>query len=286
MDSEVWQNAGLWKVWTWALLSAAWKPHYVAVPTGRGETTVHLKRGQLVYGRYAAARKLGLKPSTVRNHIGKLTCMGNLDTQSHGHYSILTVCNYDSYQGTDNGESAPIGQAKDKQRTQHKKGIEEKPPPPGRETGNSGASRRGRAAGGGGETGQEKQKKKDRQKAEARLRQCGVMVRTSKNLSAAFDLDRIERHCRQFDTVRERGGNITPGLLVRQIESNGTWDLPRSKAPPPKTEYSIYVCVKCKKEFVASGRSDVRLCRDGNCRGRSERTGDIDESQVRQVVEE
>lgn len=98
IDSRVFQNEGLLKVWIWCLLKANHEEAWVPVKTGKGKIEVHLKPGQFIFGRKSAAKELKMKPSTVRNRILKLKKFGNLDIQSDTQYSIITIINWEVYQ--------------------------------------------------------------------------------------------------------------------------------------------------------------------------------------------
>lgn len=104
LKSRVFQSDGLLKVWLWCLLKANHKDEWVAVKTGRGKTEVLVKRGQFIFGRKTAAKSLRMKGSTVQDRIKKLANMQNLVTQNKTHYSIISICNYDIYQGHENEE--------------------------------------------------------------------------------------------------------------------------------------------------------------------------------------
>ena len=118
MESAVWQNEGLLKVWIWCLLKANHKTRWVSVNTGGGTKPVEVKRGQFIYGRYMAARELKMQPSTVRNRIKKLEKLQNLDTLKDTHYTLVTVRYYDTYQNLELVLGQAKGQAEDKLRTQ------------------------------------------------------------------------------------------------------------------------------------------------------------------------
>jgi hypothetical protein len=98
LESEVFQSDALFKFFMWCLLSASHKEHFVPIKTGRGETIVRLLPGQLIYGRYASARKLRCKPATSRNFLLKLKNMQILDTQHSTHFTIITIMNWNIYQ--------------------------------------------------------------------------------------------------------------------------------------------------------------------------------------------
>lgn len=98
MESQVWNNDGLWKVWCWCLMRASYKERWVPVTTGSGSTEVLLKPGQFIFGRNTAAKKLGMKPSTIKKRMDKLEKIGNINIQSNSHYSIVSVCSWEKFQ--------------------------------------------------------------------------------------------------------------------------------------------------------------------------------------------
>jgi hypothetical protein len=103
-DSRVFQNEGLWKVWTWCLMRAAYEPHWAKIKVGRQTTEVWLESGQFIFGRYSAAKRLKMKPSTVRNRMQKLENMRNVDIKEDSKYSIISIVNWDIYQPEKNKE--------------------------------------------------------------------------------------------------------------------------------------------------------------------------------------
>ncbi len=113
-DSRIFQSEGLLKVWIWCLLKASHIERWVSIRTGRGTIEILLKPGQFIYGRNSAAKELRMKPSTVRNRIQKLKNIENLDIQKDTHFSIITVKNWDTYQGNEKKEDSK----EDNQRTQ------------------------------------------------------------------------------------------------------------------------------------------------------------------------
>jgi hypothetical protein len=98
MDSRVFQNEGLLKVWIWCLCRANWKRCYVAITTGRGSTEVELQPGQFIFGRATAAKALRMKSATVQDRMRKLVDIKNIIMQPVTHYSIVTICNWATYQ--------------------------------------------------------------------------------------------------------------------------------------------------------------------------------------------
>jgi len=98
LDSQVFQNEGLFKVFGWMLLKANHAEAWVPIKTGRGIQEVHVKAGQFIFGRHSAAKELKMAPSTIWKRMQKLKNMQNCDIESNSHYSIITIIKWDSYQ--------------------------------------------------------------------------------------------------------------------------------------------------------------------------------------------
>jgi len=104
INSRVFRNDALWKVWTWCLLKASYKERWVTMITGKSEIEVKIHPGQFVYGRFSAAKELNMKPSSVRNRMEKLKNMRNVDIKEDSQYSIVSIINWDAYQIKKNKE--------------------------------------------------------------------------------------------------------------------------------------------------------------------------------------
>lgn len=113
--SAVFQNDGLWKVWCWCLMRANWKENHVPITTGRGQSIATVKPGQFVFGRKTASEELGMRPSTVQDRMAKLEKMGNIVRQPSTHYTVITVCNWESYQSERLSARQPSRQPSDNQ---------------------------------------------------------------------------------------------------------------------------------------------------------------------------
>ena len=113
IESRVFTNADLWKVWCWCLMRANHKPTWVTVKTGRGESEVFLQPGQFIFGRKTAAKKLRMKQSSIRNRIEKLKNIGNLENQPNTNYTIIKILNWDTYNQSEKKEDSK----EDNQRT-------------------------------------------------------------------------------------------------------------------------------------------------------------------------
>ncbi len=98
VDSQVFQDEGLWKIWTWCLLKASHKNHWVKLKVGKADTEVGVKPGQFVFGRKSASQALRMKATTLWYRMKKLERMGNIDIDSNTHFSVVTICNWRRYQ--------------------------------------------------------------------------------------------------------------------------------------------------------------------------------------------
>jgi hypothetical protein len=102
IDSRVFQNEGLLKVWVWCLLKASYTKRWVPVVVGRAVVEVELQPGQFVFGRASAAQALRMTPSGIWKRMQKLKNLQNCDIESNSHYSIITIRNWDTYQSDEN----------------------------------------------------------------------------------------------------------------------------------------------------------------------------------------
>ena len=118
LDSMIFSSQTGLKIWIWLLLKASFKKRYVSLKIGKGETTVTIERGQLLFGRYKAEEELCIDGSTIYKWIKKLEENGMILIQSNNQYSIITICNYDTYQS---------GNATNEQPTNNQRTTNEQP---------------------------------------------------------------------------------------------------------------------------------------------------------------
>ena len=98
LDGRIFQDPALLKVWVWCLLRANHEDRWVPVRTGRGETTVLIKRGELIFGRNSASIELDMPPTTVRDRMRVLCKIDAIALKPVTHFSIVTIINYETYQ--------------------------------------------------------------------------------------------------------------------------------------------------------------------------------------------
>lgn len=100
-ESAIFASMVLLKVWVWALTKATHRRIVSSIRTGRGTSQVEVLPGQFIYGRNVAAEELDMPPSTVHDAMQKLKSLGSLDIKPDTHCSLITICNWKSYQDLD-----------------------------------------------------------------------------------------------------------------------------------------------------------------------------------------
>ena len=119
LESQVFANSTALKIWVWCLLKANSKDKYVSLKVGRGETTIQIKIGQFLFGRFKAEEELGIDGSTIYRWIQKFSTpeFDMITIESNSHYSIITINNWASYQDEDNSKRTTNEQPMNSKRT-------------------------------------------------------------------------------------------------------------------------------------------------------------------------
>jgi hypothetical protein len=99
MDSPVFADPWLFKIWMWCLFKAAYTPKKVNI----GSEIITLERGQFVYGRKKAVEELSdsknkISESSFYRRTAFLEKNGSIVQKSNNRYTLVTVVNYDIYQ--------------------------------------------------------------------------------------------------------------------------------------------------------------------------------------------
>ena len=94
LDSKVFSNERLLKVWIWCLLKTSHTDRNILI----GMQDVTVKAGQFVFGRANASEELGIPQSTVWGCMKKLESWGNISIESNNKFSVVTIENWASYQ--------------------------------------------------------------------------------------------------------------------------------------------------------------------------------------------
>ena len=104
LDSEIFANSKALKIFIWLLLKANIQPRFSSLKIGEGESSVQIGYAQILFGRYKAEEELSIDGSTIYKLLKKMEESGMIKIESNNHYSIITICNFELYQGTYNKE--------------------------------------------------------------------------------------------------------------------------------------------------------------------------------------
>ena len=128
LDSAVFQDAEVLKVWIWLLCNVAFEQHDT-ICYGK---VIHLKPGQIATGRKKIAQCTDLNETKVYRALTVLKSLGNIEIKATNKYSIITVVNWEKYQDENgkrtaneqqtNSKTTTDEQQDDSKRTQHKNG--------------------------------------------------------------------------------------------------------------------------------------------------------------------
>ena len=128
LDSAVFQDAEILKVWIWLLCNVAFEQHDT-ICYGK---VIHLKPGQIATGRKKIAQCTDLNENKVYRALTALKSLGNIEIKATNKYSIITVVNWDKYQEENgkrttgeqqnNSKTTTEEQQGNNKRTQHKNG--------------------------------------------------------------------------------------------------------------------------------------------------------------------
>lgn len=94
LDSAVFQDAEILKVWIWLLCNVAFEQHDT-ICYGK---VICLKPGQIATGRKKIAQCTDLNENRVYRALTALKSLGNIEIKTTNKYSIITVVNWDKYQ--------------------------------------------------------------------------------------------------------------------------------------------------------------------------------------------
>ena len=128
LDSAVFQDPEVLKVWIWLLCNVAFEQH----DTMCYGKVIHLKPGQIATGRKKIAQCTDLNETKVYRALTVLKSLGNIEIKATNKCSIITVVNWDKYQEENDKRTSSEQQTNSKQTseehqndsktTQHKNG--------------------------------------------------------------------------------------------------------------------------------------------------------------------
>lgn len=94
-SSDVFKNPNVLKFWIWALCKAS----HVDAEQLVGFQKVLLQRGQFIFGRDKAAQELRMNSSSVYKYLKFFENEKMLSVKSNNKFSVVTIVNWDFYQG-------------------------------------------------------------------------------------------------------------------------------------------------------------------------------------------
>lgn len=101
LESKVFSNEKMLKIWIWCLCKAAHKDHFFPLKTGKGTITIDLLKGQFVFGRFVAAKELKIPGSTLWRILKKFASeeyKNMIALKVNNQYTIVTICKWAEYQ--------------------------------------------------------------------------------------------------------------------------------------------------------------------------------------------
>ena len=101
IDSQIFQNEKLLKVYIWCLLKASHFDYDQLV----GKQIIHLKKGQFVFGRLSASRELNMNDRTFYDYINILKEFGAVQINANNKFSIATINNFEDFTVKKRGSS-------------------------------------------------------------------------------------------------------------------------------------------------------------------------------------
>jgi hypothetical protein len=109
LDWEWFKTPGMFQLFHYLLYKANHKP--------KKWQGITIERGQLITGRCTISRNTGLSEQVVRTCLKRLKSTSEITIKSTNKFSIITICNYDQYQGAENEVNQHINQLPNQQLT-------------------------------------------------------------------------------------------------------------------------------------------------------------------------
>lgn len=123
MDSPIFDNEKLFKVFMYCLMKASHKEHKQLV----GKQVVILKPGQFVFGRKKASAEANMSASTLWSYMLTLKNLDTIDIKSNNKFSVVTIVNWGLYQQEEENHDSKRNNKRttDEQQTNNKRTTDE-----------------------------------------------------------------------------------------------------------------------------------------------------------------
>jgi len=102
-DNAIYKDSELLHIWTHCLLNASWEDKEVYF----NGSMVRIRRGELIVGRDKLQERTGINGMTAYRKLNVLQKMGNVNIKANNRYSVVSVVNYDAYQGEPDEDEQP-----------------------------------------------------------------------------------------------------------------------------------------------------------------------------------
>lgn len=100
LDSRVFSDDWLWRLWCWCLMRACWKRLW---KDGR-----EYLPGQFTLGRNEAADQLSVSPSKLYRGLQTLQEWGQIRLEANTRFTTVTICNWEVYQNDNEKSEQPV----------------------------------------------------------------------------------------------------------------------------------------------------------------------------------
>lgn len=210
-----------YEAWHWLILNAQFEPKRVKI----GKEVVTLKRGQLSHSIRYIAEAWGWKKTAVERFLNSIQTGTMIETESGTGQTIITICNYDKYQGRDveTGTDAgtDFGTRAGQQRDKDKEGKKERTAAQHARSGKSDADR-----------------KPDREPQTDPLRERAIALLPDAVRAAGADPGKdISGKWFRADQQAALIGWLSKGLAEAEILSTIRASKPRNGEPPRSLKY-------------------------------------------------
>ena len=116
LHSPLFRKPKSWHFFQYCILKATWKDH-TAFVAGQ---EVHMSPGQFIFGRVKACEETGLTARELRTSLNHAKATHQVTQETTRHYSVITVCNWETYQGSNVDSDTPRDTPSDQPPTHHR----------------------------------------------------------------------------------------------------------------------------------------------------------------------
>jgi hypothetical protein len=108
LDSDVWDNPHVFRIWCWCLMKATYKPIIQMV----GYQSIPLLPGQFIFGRKKCSSETKVSEKQVRTCLQALKTANRIAIKTASKFSVVSIINWDDYQSQEDTMGHQNGQQK------------------------------------------------------------------------------------------------------------------------------------------------------------------------------